>query len=192
MNTDCLDLNCRQIAEVLRTALDLHFPEKRKVRIIAEPGRYLVEAAFSLTVTVIAKRRASPRVASKDDGIEGLQREEEFGYYVNDGVYGSFNCLLTDMAHQFVEARLVNDPENSEKYVSNVWGPTCDGADKILSDVMLPELRMGDVINFEDMGAYSVSMANSFNGIPRPLVLYHCCDTVWKKLFPTDPQIAET
>ncbi|XP_070178010.1 ornithine decarboxylase-like [Littorina saxatilis] len=175
-----------QVAEVLRTALDLHFPDKRKVRIMAEPGRYLVETAFSLTVTVIAKRRASPRVASNDDSMEGSKGGEVFGYYVNDGVFGSFNCLYADMAHQFLEARLVNPTKSPEKYGSNVWGPTCDGIDKILSDVMLPELQVGDVINFEDMGAYSLSTASGFNGIPRPLVLYHCCDTVWKKLFPTD------
>ncbi|KAK7095625.1 ornithine decarboxylase-like [Littorina saxatilis] len=181
----------RPVAEVLRTALDLHFPEKRKVRIMAEPGRYFVEAAFSLTVTVIAKRRASPRVASNGNGVEGLEEKEAFEYYVNDGIHGSFHNVTLGVCNQLMEIRPVHPPENAKRHVSSLWGPTCNGGDKIFSDVMLPELQVGDVINFTQMGAYTICLTTSFNGIPRPLIFYHCCDTVWEKLFPTDRQTAE-
>lgn len=45
-----------QIAKVANEALNKFFPPRRNVRIIAEPGRYFVASAFSLTVNVIAKR----------------------------------------------------------------------------------------------------------------------------------------
>jgi len=45
-----------QIASVIRSALHDYFPEEMDVRIIAEPGRYLVESAFTLAVNIIAKR----------------------------------------------------------------------------------------------------------------------------------------
>ena len=41
---------------MVNKSLNKHFPPKRNVRIIAEPGRYFVASAFSLTVNVIAKR----------------------------------------------------------------------------------------------------------------------------------------
>ena len=83
-----------QIAEVLRLALDTHFPEESGVQLIAEPGRFFVASAFTLAVSVIASRR----VFDDESG------EEKFMYYMNDGVYGSFNCILYD--HAQVEATL--------------------------------------------------------------------------------------
>lgn len=44
------------IASVVNEALDQYFPASEGVEIIAEPGRYFVASAFTLTVNVIAKR----------------------------------------------------------------------------------------------------------------------------------------
>jgi len=40
---------------VLRSTLNDWFPREMRVRIIAEPGRYFVKSAFTLTANVIAK-----------------------------------------------------------------------------------------------------------------------------------------
>ena len=61
------------------------------MRLIAEPGRFFVASAFTLAVNVIAKRRIP-------EADVGENEEQMFMYYVNDGVYGSFNCLLFDHA----------------------------------------------------------------------------------------------
>lgn len=45
-----------QIAHVVSEALDQYFPASEGVDIIAEPGRYFVASAFTLTVNIIAKR----------------------------------------------------------------------------------------------------------------------------------------
>jgi len=50
------DATFEATAGVLRDALDLHFPDRTGLRIIAEPGRYFVSRAFSLAVNVIARR----------------------------------------------------------------------------------------------------------------------------------------
>ena len=47
-----------QMASVLRPILDRYFPEHMGVRIIAEPGRYYVNSAFTLAVNIIGKRTA--------------------------------------------------------------------------------------------------------------------------------------
>jgi len=92
-------------------------------------------------------------------------------YYVNDGVYGSFNCLLYD--HAEVEATIPSVcGRGGMMFRSSVWGPTCDGLDRILEEVMLPELEDGDWIYFKDMGSYTLAAGSCFNGIPRPRVYY--------------------
>lgn len=60
------------------------------VRIIGEPGRYYVASAFTLCANVIAKRV----IPADNPDLE----DPAYMYYINDGVYGSFNCLIYDHA----------------------------------------------------------------------------------------------
>ena len=55
-------------------------------------------------------------------------------------------------------------------YHSSIWGPTCDGLDQVLEDVLLPEMKLGDWVVFENMGAYTLPVASAFNGFPVPKV----------------------
>jgi ornithine decarboxylase len=84
----------QDMAADIRGSLDLHFPHGCGVRIIGEPGRFLVAAAFTLVTCVIGRRQVA-----KEDGTD-----LRYMYYVNDGVYGSFNCILYD--HSIVKAKL--------------------------------------------------------------------------------------
>ena len=56
-------------------------------------------------------------------------------FFLNDGVYGSFNCLLHD--HATVEAEVLLMEAEEEEVTSNMvtsslWGPTCDGEDCVM------------------------------------------------------------
>ena len=66
-------------------------------------------------------------------------------YYVNDGVYGSFNCLMFDHAIVHPEVLCVKD-EETEKFPSSIWGPTCDSLDCIAKGVMLPKVSTLEVV----------------------------------------------
>uniref|UniRef100_A0A8W8JTZ2 Orn/DAP/Arg decarboxylase 2 C-terminal domain-containing protein n=1 Tax=Magallana gigas TaxID=29159 RepID=A0A8W8JTZ2_MAGGI len=102
-------------------------------------------------------------------------------YYVNDGVYGSFNCLLFD--HAKVEVSTLQESDE-RSYSSSIWGPTCDGLDCILEDCPLPELRVGHWLFFRDMGAYTMSAASTFNGMPPPQKYYFCEQDQWNMVYP--------
>lgn len=49
-------------------------------------------------------------------------------YFINDGVYGSFNCQLYD--HKIVKP-ITLEPSNEELYKSSIWGPSCDALDQV-------------------------------------------------------------
>ncbi|KAJ2450808.1 Ornithine decarboxylase [Coemansia sp. RSA 2336] len=161
-------LSFEAMAAVLNAALAEHFPlhSHGHVRVIAEPGRYFVASAFSLAVNVIARRQ----VAS-DSG-------PSFMYYVNDGVYGSFNCIMFDHQHPVPQV-LTRDGRVVDKQSclgplcpSSVWGPTCDSIDCIVPAGSLPELQIGDWLVFHGMGAYTVCAASRFNGFKISDVVY--------------------
>jgi diaminopimelate decarboxylase len=48
-----------------------------------------------------------------------------------------------------------------------VEGPICESTDH-LGDHLLPPLRRGDLVAIRDSGAYSASLASTYNGRPRP------------------------
>lgn len=151
------------VADLIRSALDTYFDPS--IRVISEPGRFFVSSSFTLAVNVIAKRK--------------LDDEEKVMYYVNDGVYGSLNCILFD--HQHPVARVLkcgsrfvyNDFVGTGEHRCFIWGPTCDSLDVIANDAHLPyELNVGDWIYFEDAGAYTVAAASCFNGFKTSRIVY--------------------
>lgn len=99
-----------------------------------------------------------------------LTSEEAMTDYINDGVYGAFNCILFD--HQIVHPHVLTvsevfhpAPESSisaslEK--CSVWGPTCDSIDCVQPNASLPTaiLRVGDWLRWEKMGAYTICAAS--------------------------------
>ena len=100
-------------------------------------------------------------------------------YFVNDGLYGSFNCVLYDHAQPDVRvlppaaeapaagaAAVVVEAAVEEP--CSIWGPTCDGLDCIAKEAKLPELQVGDWLYYDDMGAYTAAAGSTFNGMPLP------------------------
>lgn len=148
-----------EIASVINTSLDQLFPPESGVQIIAEPGRYFVASAFTLCTNIIAKREVVP---DEEGG------ETSCMYYVNDGVYGSFNCLIFD--HAEVQPIPLMDTEDRNILKCSLWGPTCDSMDRILETSFLPEMNVGEWIIFENMGAYTVAAASTFNGFQKPVI----------------------
>ena len=107
-------------------------------------------------------------------------------YYINDGVYGSFNCLLYD--HAVVDIKTLDTSDSNDTHDSSVWGPTCDGLDCVLTSVQLPDLNIGDWVYFTNMGAYTMAAGSTFNGMPRPNT-YHIIERdVIHRLMKTDKE----
>jgi ornithine decarboxylase len=147
-------------AVAINAALDVHFPAADGVKVIAEPGRFFAESTHTLCCAVYGKRvRPREEIGADTDTHQ---------YYLTDGLYGSFNCLLYD--HATVEARLLSPPGAVPLYKSTLFGPTCDGIDQVAAATMLPELAPGDWLRFDRMGAYTRCAGSGFNGFSNALL----------------------
>ena len=150
----------------INQALDEYFPKDENVSVIAEPGRYYVASAFVLSTLIISKRK----FIGEDDKRSAM-------YYVNDGVYGSFNCIIFD--HLVVEPipyickNAPYDDINNRKFLNTtIWGPICDNMDCIKKNFYFPEVDIDDWIIFPGMGAYTIAGASTFNGFQLPTLKY--------------------
>lgn len=120
-----------------------------------------------MAVNVIGKR-----ILDNTDSDNG---KKTFMYFVNDGVFGSFNSVICyDFLFSFphVLNKPVDGDDISEQHSSIVWGQTCDAKDK-LCEGYLPELRIGDWLYFDNMGGYTVGIASTFNGFPIPIKFHY-------------------
>jgi ornithine decarboxylase len=144
----------RDVAEQIIPELELFPPG---TQIISEPGRYFASKSHTVVVR-IHSRRVMRDAAGKPTKVL---------YYVNDGVYQSFNCIFFD--HQHPEPRVVPDARfpgqlDGPTVPSTVFGPTCDSLDCIVKDFDMPLLEIGQWLWFENMGAYTTAASTRFNG----------------------------
>ncbi len=122
------------------------------VEIIAEPGRFIAATAATLITEIIGKSR----------------RDGKIFYYINDGVYHTFSGVIFDhWLPNFTAFR------NGEKEVCAVVGQTCDSFDKISQSVSLPgNLKIGDYLLTENIGAYSIASSTKFNGFDGAKIIH--------------------
>jgi ornithine decarboxylase len=122
-----------------------------RVRVIAEPGRYVVGPCAIGVASVMGRAR----------------REGHWWYYLDDGLYGCYSGQLFDHARYPVEPLR----EAGERLPSVLAGPTCDSIDVIAENLMLPPLRAGDLLVGRAMGAYTWACSTEFNFYPRATIV---------------------
>jgi len=121
------------------------------VRIIAEPGRFIVAPAGVGVASVMGHAR----------------RQGRWWYYLDDGVYGLFSGQHYEHASYPITS--LGRAGRTEPAV--LAGPTCDSIDVIDDKVDLPRLRNGDLVVAHVMGAYTWATACEFNFFPKPTVV---------------------
>ncbi|KAK6019240.1 Pyridoxal-dependent decarboxylase, pyridoxal binding domain protein [Ostertagia ostertagi] len=115
------------IAAVIRSAVDEFLP----------PGvRFFAAAPFTLVCNIIhATEVSAEKITKRPEDAD----HRGFMYYVNDGVYGSFNCILFD-------------------HVDPVGTP-------IFDQKMMRMMSVGEWIVYQNMGAYTCSGVHHFQWI---------------------------
>jgi len=128
------------------------FSDVKNLKVISEPGRYFASKTHNLVFNVIGKKKNQ----------ENEMEDPSFMYYMNDGVYGCFNCIKYDDQHPVLVP--YENKEGKKTFKTTVFGPTCDSIDVIAKDIELPEMNVGEWCYVENFGAYTQAAASNFNG----------------------------
>ena len=119
-------------------------------RMLIEPGRSLVANACVTLYTVESVKQNVSRWVAVDGGMSDNLRPMLYGApyeaQVADRFGGRDRCVLA--------------------------GKHCESGDVIVADALLSDPRPGDVIVTPATGAYGYAMANNYNGVPRPPVIF--------------------
>jgi diaminopimelate decarboxylase len=120
------------------------------VRLLVEPGRSLVGNAGITAYRVVSVKRDIVVHVAVDGGM---------GDNLEPSLYGT----------EF-EARLLHSREPLER--CQVVGKHCESGDVLVHDAELPHAQPGDLLVTPATGAYCFTMANNYNGQPRPPVVF--------------------
>ncbi|HRI33439.1 MAG TPA: diaminopimelate decarboxylase [Saprospiraceae bacterium] len=148
----CTDVE--EIGEMLSLKFNQFCSEYgRKLKLFFEPGKYLVsESGFFLVKTNVIKQTPSTVFAGVDSGLNHLIRPM---------FYGSYHHILN-----------ISNPAGKPR-VYNVVGYICE-TDTFASNRVIPEIHPGDILCFENAGAYCFTMSSNYNSRFKPAeVLVH-------------------
>jgi diaminopimelate decarboxylase len=139
-----VDVKVRGVAEVFGPG----------VRILVEPGRSLVANA-GVTAYRVGTVKEIPGVrtyVAVDGGMSDNLRPMLYG--------SKYEALIADRAAAPAETLVT------------IAGKHCESGDVIVRDAMMAEPAVGDVLVTPATGAYGYAMANNYNGVPRPPVVF--------------------
>ena len=119
-----------------------------------EPGRSLIAEAGTTIYTVGAQKE-----------VPGVR------HFVS--VDGGMGDNIRPALYQAVYDGFLANREgyDSVKKVT-VVGKYCESGDVLLRDILLPEVKAGDLLAISSTGAYGYSMASNYNRNPRPAVVF--------------------
>ncbi len=121
-------------------------------RLLLEPGRALVaNSTVTLYTVQTVKRNVSAWVA------------------VDGGMSDNLRPMMYGARYEAVVADRPLAPGNT---LCHLAGKHCESGDVIVRDVHLPDPAPGDVVVTPATGAYGYAMANNYNGVPRPPVVF--------------------
>jgi diaminopimelate decarboxylase len=120
-----------------------------EVKLLLEPGRFLIAQAGALLTRVLnVKRNGSKTFVITDAAMNDLIRP-----------------ALYQAHHEIVP--VVHDPSAKPKVV-DIVGPVCETGDFFARDRGIAEVREEDLLAILDAGAYGMSQTSNYNSRPRP------------------------
>jgi diaminopimelate decarboxylase len=118
-----------------------------KLKLIIEPGRYIVGDTTILLTTVNTVKTAIKKFVGVDAG---------FNLLIRPAMYDSYHHVV-----------VANKVDAKVSGIYTVVGPICETGDILASDRELPVVVKDDIIAILDVGAYGFSMSSQYNGRPR-------------------------
>jgi diaminopimelate decarboxylase len=119
------------------------------VKLLLEPGRYLIGPAGLLLASVILEKHSGEkRFIVLDAAMNDLARP---------AMYDAWHGILPVGAVDFAAAASPAD----------VVGPVCESADSFATGRAMPEMRPGARVAILDAGAYGAVMSSTYNARPR-------------------------
>lgn len=132
-----------------------------------QADRRVQEVSVECSFPLIASAGA---LCTRIIGVRAQANESKQQLYIDDGCYGSLYQTKGELKP--IPLGNYKDPSGElSSYTSTVWGPTCDGLDRVCRDISLPKLERDDWLVFPNLGCPG-ALGTAFNGFEPPDTAY--------------------
>ena len=135
-------LNLKKYAQLVNK-----FRKDKNLKIIFEPGRFIVgNAAVLITKIIYIKKSSNKNFIILDAGMNNLMRP-----------------ALYDTRHQIIPLKKTN-----KRFRGNIEfvGPVCESTDKFSNQKGFSQVKEGDYVCLTHVGAYGMSLSSNYNARP--------------------------
>jgi diaminopimelate decarboxylase len=141
------------IADYIEAVVDaIHRSVGLEKRLLLEPGRALVANSTATIYTVETVKHNISTWVAVDGGMSDNLRPMLYG--------SAYDAVIADR------------PLAPARERCHLAGKHCESGDVIARDIDMPEPARGDVVVTPATGAYGHALANNYNGVPRPPVIF--------------------
>jgi diaminopimelate decarboxylase len=117
--------------------------KKTRLKIIMEPGRFIVgNAGILVTKVLYVKRTPKKKFVIVDGGMNDL---------IRPALYGAYHSILPLKAKAGAQEKV------------DIVGPICESGDFFAKERKLPKVKEGDYLAIMSSGAYGFSMSSNYN-----------------------------
>ena len=101
--------------------------------------------------------------------VQTVKRNVSRWVAVDGGMSDNLRPMLYGSVY---EAVIADRPLAAASEHFQIAGKHCESGDVIVRDAPLPDPAPGDIVATPVTGAYGYSLANNYNGVPRPPVIF--------------------
>ena len=122
--------------------------------LLVEPGRSLVANA-GVTLYTVGVMKTLPNIRK---------------FIAVDG--GMSDNIRTALYHATYEPLIANRADEPRSEIVTLCGKHCESGDAVVIDMPMQKAQLGDIACVLATGAYCHTMANNYNGQPRPAIVF--------------------
>lgn len=129
---------------------------RRKLRLVIEPGRFLVGPAGALITSVIYTKEIPAAAEEEEPGLLAIV-DAGMNDLLRPALYGAWHPVWPLSESDLDSGRSVD-----------IVGPVCESSDVLARGRQLGQMKPGDLLVIGQAGAYGYSMSSQYNARPRP------------------------
>lgn len=135
--------------------------QRMKVRVLLEPGRFIVgNAGILVTRVLYVKESGDKKFVICDAGMNDLIRPT---------LYSAYHRIWPVKTDAGVSGEAPDEETwSGASAVTDIVGPICESGDFFAKERKMPPLKRGDLVCVFSAGAYGYAMASNYNSHPRP------------------------
>ncbi len=140
--------------------------------LIIEPGRYIISDAAILVSSITSIKNSDHKIIGIDTGMNTMIRIPLYGAHHEIKIPG------------YVDSEYIT--------LSDIAGQVCENTDYLAKNILLPDVKTGDLALILNAGAYVSSMASNYNllGTPAEVAIDHNSDILIRKRSTLDTMIS--